>query len=110
MKVLAMALMDLGEIEAPKLDLNLEKYAGNFSTPIWGGEIAVRVWGDGLSVISLGNPYKPLGEIQKLTHVEGDVFIRLEDGEPREKWFFQLDEKGLASQIKRHEGLYSRIN
>ena len=102
--------MDVGDMEAPILNLDLEQYAGNFSTPIWGGEIAVRVWGNELSVISLGNPYKPLGEIQKLTHLEDNVFVRLEDGEPREKWYFQMDETGRASEIKRHEGLYSRVN
>ncbi len=110
LKVIGMALMDVGDMEAPILNLDLDQYAGNFSTPIWGGEIAVRVWGNELSVISLGNPYKPLGEIQKLTHLEDNVFVRLEDGEPREKWYFQMDETGRASEIKRHQGLYSRVN
>ena len=110
MKVIGMALMDLGESETPGPELNLEQYAGNYSTPVWGGEIAVRVWGNGLSVISLGNPYKPLGEVQKLAHVEGNVFVRLEEGEPRERWYFEVDATGRASQIKRHQGLYSRIN
>ena len=110
MKVLGKAMMDLGEPEPPTPGLNLERYAGNFSTPVWGGELAIRVGGNNLSVISLGNPYKPLGEIQKLIHVEGDVFVRMEDGEAREKWYFKFGESGSANQIKTHQGLYSRIN
>jgi hypothetical protein len=61
-------------------------------------------------VISLGNPYEPIGEIQRLVHVEGNTFERIEGGESREKWHFELDAAGTARLVKTHEGLYSRIN
>ena len=109
-KVLGTSMMDLQDPEPPIPGLSLERYAGNFSTPVWGGELAVRLDGNGLSVISLGNPYEPIGEIQRLVHVEGNTFERIEGGESREKWHFELDAAGTARLVKTHEGLYSRIN
>ena len=110
MKILGRTMMDLKDPEPPITGIDLEQYVGNFSNPVWGGELAVRVDGNGLSVISLGNPYQPLEEIQRLAHVEGDTFVRVEAGDPREKWYFELGEAGNASLLKTHEGLYSRIN
>lgn len=110
MKVLGKALTSIGDSKESDSGHELDSYEGNFSTPVWGGEIAVRAWGDGLAVVVLGNPSRPLGKIQKLARVEENVFVRLENGEPRERWYFELGESGVARQIKRQEGLYSRLD
>ena len=108
-KVVGSALRSLDKpVEAP-VDMDLSVYEGNYSTNVWGGEIAVRVSGNELSAILLGNPRAPLGEIQKLKYLQANTFVRMEANEPREFWHFELDESGQAYQFKRHQGLYSRI-
>ncbi|REK10632.1 MAG: class A beta-lactamase-related serine hydrolase [Acidobacteria bacterium] len=69
---------------------DLSRYVGNYATQPWGGESAVRIWGDQLVAIDL--PSRVLEKPTKLRHVEGDVFVRLtSDGEEREPWVFEFD-------------------
>jgi CubicO group peptidase (beta-lactamase class C family) len=85
------------------------RYEGNFENPPWGGETAVRQWGDQLAVIRM--PADDLGKaITKLRHEEGDTFVRLtQDGEPREPWVFEIGDDGKVTRIQRHSIYLTRI-
>ena len=84
-------------------------YEGNFGFSPWGGELAIRQWGDRLVAIDL--PTRNLEDaMEKLDHRDGHVFVRLsEDGEPRETWTFELGEDGLATRVKSHSFYANRI-
>ena len=86
------------------------RYEGNFESPPWGGETAIRQWGDQLVAISL--PSDDLERaVTKLKHREGDIFVRLtEDGEEREPWVFEMGGDGRVQQVKRHSSYLRRID
>ena len=88
---------------------DFSNYEGNYDARPWGGEIAVRQWGDHLVVIDI--PGKDLKDVMiRLKHDEGNTFIRLTDNdEQREAWVFEGDEDGKASHIVRHSGFMSRV-
>ncbi len=87
---------------------NLEPYAGNYGGTIWGGETAVRVWGDKLAVLAL--PQDEIDDVAKLKRVDGDTFVRLtEAGDERETWVFQRDETGAVSGFLRHSQIVKRL-
>ena len=74
-------------------DHTLAEFAGNYGGSVWGGEMAIRVWGDRLAVVEL--PSEGLDDIVKLKRQAGDVFVRLTDqDEPRETWTFNRDASG----------------
>ena len=86
----------------------LTEYSGNYSSAHWGGETAVRVWGDKLALIRL--PARTIGDIDKLKRVEGDVFVRIDkDGEEREPVEFVRDDAGAVMGMKVHSNVYRRI-
>ncbi len=84
-------------------------YAGNFEARPWGGEMAIRQWGDQLVAINI--PSDNLDKaMTKLKHVNGQTFIRLTDAdEPREHWVFELGDDGKAQRILRHSGYWNKI-
>ena len=84
-------------------------YEGNYEGRPWGGETAVRQWGDQLVLIDI--PRNDLKEaMTRLEHRDGNTFIRLTDGgEKREPWVFELDETGKAIRIVVHSFVMSRI-
>ena len=88
----------------------LSRYVGNYEMRPWGGEVAVRVWGDQLVAIDL--PSRDLKKASvKLRHVSGHTFERLsDDDEPREPWVFELDEDGRASAFVSHSSRRVRID
>jgi CubicO group peptidase (beta-lactamase class C family) len=92
---------------SPAMDFN--RYEGNFSAQPWGGESAVRQWGNQLAVIDI--PSTDLsGSVTRLKHVEGDTFVRLTDeGEERESWEFELGADGKAATIRQHSFRLTRI-
>ena len=82
-------------------------YEGNFDAHPWGGEMAIRQWGDQLVAITI--PSDNLA-MTKLKHVDGDTFVRLTDGgERRETWFFELGDDGRTQRVRYHDGYWIRI-
>lgn len=82
-------------------------YEGNYRTYPWGGERAVRQWGDQLVMIGL-----PADELRpiRLEHVEAHTFVRLtEDGERREKVTFEMGDDGRAARVVVHGNPSTRI-
>ncbi len=102
------ALKNIGspvETEVP----DLSKYVGNYDVYPWGGELAIRQWGDHLIAFEI--PSRDLGKaIEKLTLKSGDTFTRVSaDGEDREDWLFELGNDGKAQRIVLHSQNYARI-
>ncbi|MEM8987318.1 MAG: serine hydrolase [Pseudomonadota bacterium] len=88
---------------------DLSKYEGNYSIDPWGGEFAVRQWGDHLVAINL--PSDDLeGAMTKLKRERGDTFVRLaDDGTPREPWAFEIGDDGRAARVLVHSQYSDRI-
>jgi CubicO group peptidase (beta-lactamase class C family) len=108
LKVISGAVAEAGT--PPEGDMpDYSMYEGNFVAPPWGGETAIRQWGDQLVAVRL--PSDDLSEAMvKLEHSEGDTFLRLsDDGETREPWVFELGEDGKAARIFRHSIYLERI-
>lgn len=87
-------------------------YEGNYESRPWGGEVAIRQWGDQLVLIDIPRVREDLEEAMiRLEHDEADTFIRLtDDDEPREPWVFELDDDGHAYRVKRHSIYLTRID
>jgi CubicO group peptidase (beta-lactamase class C family) len=85
-------------------------YEGNYESRPWGGEVAIRQWGDELVVIDI--PSSDLKEAMiKLEHDGDHVFTRLTDaGDRREPWIFNLGDDGRTESIKRHGSILHRID
>ena len=108
LKIISAALEEAktpSEESVPDLSL----YEGNYEVSPWGGEVAVRQWGDQLVVIDI--PSDDLGEAMiKLEHDSGHTFVRLtDDDEPRESWVFEMGDDGAAKRILKHSVYYNRI-
>lgn len=109
LKTLSSALKDVDappEEESPDYSM----YEGNYETRPWGGEVAVRQWGDRLVVIDI--PRDDLQESMIKLEYDGDhTFTRLtDDDERREPWVFQLDSEGKTERIFRHSIYMKRID
>jgi CubicO group peptidase (beta-lactamase class C family) len=86
----------------------LAKYEGRYGGSIWGGELVIRAWGDQLASTQL--PSDQL-EVVKVKHEEGDVFVRItDDGDERERWYFQADATGRITGVKIHGSIASRLD
>ena len=85
-------------------------YEGNYSAPPWGGELAIRQWGNQLVAIQL--PSDDLKKaITKYEHDEGHAFFRLtDDDERRERWVFELSDDGKAARVLEHSSYWTRID
>lgn len=103
-------VLDGANLEARKETPDLAGFEGNFEGRPWGGEVAVRQWGDQLAVIDIPKP--DLKEaMTRLKHVDGNTFVRLtDDDEEREPWVFELDDSGKAVRIVVHSFVLSRID
>ncbi len=107
MNVLGGAVAKSGEASGEDLP-DLSAYVGDYESPPWGGERAVRQWGDGLAAVEL--PSSSLRRITKLKHLEGHTFVRLTDeGEEREPWIFEVDSSGKATRLVVHGNASVRI-
>lgn len=108
LKTLAPALK---KAETPVTDElpDLSRYEGNFEMRPWGGEVAVRQWGEYLVAIDL--PGDDLNEaMTKLTFDGEDTFTRLtDDDDRREPWRFEFDAEGRVSRIVRHSSVMTRV-
>lgn len=97
------------QTEEQKPVIDLSQYEGNYGTEVWGGETAVRQWGDKLATINI--PSIQLKEIVMLKHVVDNTFVRLtDDGEEREQWHFITDAKGKVTGFKQHGAISTRLN
>ena len=100
----------LAKIKSPSKTsaIDLSDYAGNYAAGVWGGEAAVRVWGDQLAMIRL--PAPEIGDVVKLKHVEGDTFVRLtKEGEERHPVVFERNEEGVVTAMKSHSNRTQKI-
>ena len=84
-------------------------YEGDYEAPPWGGEVAIRQWGNQLVAIDI--PSDDLGEaMTKLEHDSGHAFVRLtDDDEAREPWVFEMAGDGKAQRIFVHSIYLNRI-
>lgn len=84
-------------------------YEGNYESRPWGGEVAVRQWGDQLVLLDL--PSNNLKEAMiKLEHDGDHIFTRLtDDGDRREPWTFNIGADGRTATIRRHGSILQRI-
>ncbi|MDJ0654861.1 MAG: serine hydrolase domain-containing protein [Xanthomonadales bacterium] len=89
---------------------DLSAYEGNYEGRPWGGESAVRQWGDQL--VSINLPSDELDDNITQFESEGNhVFRRLTDkGEPRETITFSMDDSGRATSAKVHSFMMYRID
>jgi CubicO group peptidase (beta-lactamase class C family) len=88
---------------------DFSQYEGNFESRPWGGEVAIRQWGEKLVVIDI-----PGGDLKeamiKLEHDGNHVFTRLtDDGDRREPWVFNIGGDGKTENIKSHGSILYRI-
>ncbi|NKC00820.1 MAG: serine hydrolase [Pseudomonadales bacterium] len=100
----------LGEAKKPSVEVasDLEEFVGNYGGLSWGGELAIRVWGDKLVVVDL--PRDELKDLPKLKRIDGDLFRRVtKDGEEREPWVFERNDDGRVAGIRRHSIVMNRI-
>ncbi len=93
------------EEESPDFSM----YEGNYEARPWGGEVAVRQWGDQLVVIDI--PHDDLKEAMiKLEHDGENTFTRLTDNDDRrEPWVFEIGSDGKTERIFRHSIYLNRI-
>ncbi|MEM9408322.1 MAG: serine hydrolase [Acidobacteriota bacterium] len=105
--VLSQALKASGSPTEPAKDLS--DFEVTFTSSPWGGEMAVRQWGDQLVAIEL--PTMNPGDLTvKLRHVEGDRFVRLTDsGQEREPWLFERDADGRVVRLVVHGNVNERV-
>jgi hypothetical protein len=91
--------------EAPDFSM----YEGNYEARPWGGEVAIRQWGDQLVAIDI--PDDDLREAMFKLEYDGDnTFTRLtDDDDRREPWVFEIGAAGKAARVFRHSGYLSRI-
>lgn len=81
---------------------DLAEYVGSFDVRPWSGEDMVFKWKDGLAIISLPT-MDPLGDLQLLRWVEGDVFRTVRsDDQPGHEVAFMRDESGQVSHLVYH--------
>lgn len=93
---------------APAQDFS--DYTGIYSNLPWGVDSAILEWKGGLAHLYLSNG-DPLGSLDILVHVEGDVFRRkLEDGELGEEWVFERDSAGRVVRMRAHSHPVPKVN
>lgn len=101
----------LKEAKTPPKDAvpDFSMYEGNYELRPWGGELAIRQWGDQLVAIEI--PSDDLKKaMTKLEHDSGHAFIRLtDDDEPREPWVFEMADDGKARRIVEHSNHWNKI-
>jgi len=83
-------------------------FEANFSNQHWGGETAVRQWGEELVTISI--PSQSL-QVQKLKHDENNRFYRENDIELRSAVVsFEVDQNGETYRMKTNDSYRYRID
>jgi CubicO group peptidase (beta-lactamase class C family) len=108
LKVFGAALKEASEPQEGEMP-DFSMYEGNYEQRPWGGEVAVRQWGDKLVIIDI--PSNNLQEaIGKLEYDGDHTFTRLDDDdERRNPWVFEMGEDGEVTQIRSHSSIMRRI-
>jgi CubicO group peptidase (beta-lactamase class C family) len=89
--------------------LKLAEYVGSYDISPWTGEDMVFQWKDGLAVISLPTS-DPLGSMELLKHVEGDVFRWVRsDEQPGHEVTFTRNDSGLVTGYRYHSNPAARM-
>ena len=108
LKVITAALKDAktpSEAEAATPDFSM--YEGNYNSPYsgYGGEQAIRQWGDQL--VSINIPSDDLGNaMTRLEPDNGHGFLSVKDGEaPQDSWVFEMADNGRAARVLQ-DGVY----
>ena len=109
LKIVGAAVKEAGtppEEESPDFSM----YEGNYESRPWGGEVAVRQWGDQLVLIDI--PADDLEESMIKLEYDGDhTFTRLTDQDDRrEPWVFEIGSDGRTERIFRHSIYLKRID
>ncbi len=88
---------------------DFSSYEGTYTSQPWGGETAVRQWGEQLVMLSL--PSDDLASsITRLNHVEDDIFVRVtDDGKEREQVHFEIGTDGKADSYIVHTSRATRL-
>ena len=109
LKIISVALKKAKRIPEDNVP-DFSIYEGNYESLPWGGEVAIRQWGNQLVVIDI--PSDDLGTaMTKLKHDSGHMFVRLTDNdESREPWVFEIVDDGKAKRIFRHSIYLNRID
>lgn len=108
LKVLGPAIAKASEPEEDEIP-DFSAYEGNYESRPWGGEVAIRQWGDQLVVLDIPNN-DPDEAMIKLEWDGDHTFTRLtDDDERREPWRFEVGSEGRAVTIHRHSSLMNRI-
>ena len=83
----------------PVRDVQLESYAGRYSTQPFGSEVVVVPWAGGLATLRLPSR-APATELSVLKPKGGDVFRRVrDDGSEAEEVVFERDAAGKVARL-----------
>lgn len=89
---------------------DLSMYEGNFDAVPWGGEVAIRQWGEHLVLLDIGIDSFG-GELTRLKSLGDHRFVRLtKSDEQREPWVFELNKEGRAIRARRHSLYLNRVD
>lgn len=95
---------------AKKNNLNLEQYAGTYTSQPWGSERIVVPWYGDLVMLGLPND-NPDKVMIVLQHISGDTFKRVrKDKTLAEEIKFERDDSGKVIRILQHSNYSTRIN
>ena len=96
--------------EVEKKAADLSAYEGNFEAVPWGGEVAIRQWGENLVVLDIGIDDFG-GDLTRLKPLGNHRFVRLtKSDEHREQWIFELDKQSQTTRIRRHSLYLNRVD
>lgn len=92
-----------------KTDINLEQYAGTYTSQPWGSERIILPWYGNLVMLGLPND-NPDEAMTLLQHVSGDTFKRLrKDKTLGEEVKFEKDNTGKVIRVLQHSNYSTRI-
>lgn len=90
-------------------EVDLESYAGHYSSQPWGGETAIIPWQGKLAVIGLPSE-NPAQSLTLLKHIKGDIFRRIRKDETLgEEVIFERDDSGKVVHMWRNSNYRNKI-
>ena len=92
-----------------KAEVDLEQYAGTYSSQPWGSERVILPWYGELVILNLPND-NPDESMTMLQHVSGDTFKRVRrDKTLAEEVKFERDSKGKVTRVVQHSNYSTRL-
>jgi CubicO group peptidase (beta-lactamase class C family) len=98
------------EKQTLKAGVDLNKYAGSYSSQPWGSEFMIVPWYGDLAIVDLpaSNPDEAM---TLLRHIEGNKFKRVRsDKTLGEEHIFETDTSGKVTRVLRHSKYSKKIN